>query len=126
MTRVRGALWHYTPLLILAVLWEAVTRTDLVSPYALPPLSSVIEALYRLLGDDLVQQTALSVLRGVAGLAAAMVLGTVIGVLMAWSIPARLLIKPSNKRPVRLPAHKGREHVRVENNHSSNGPGGSE
>ena len=94
MTRVRDALWHYTPLLMLAVLWEVVTQVNLVSPYALPTLSSVIVALYRLLGDDLALQTALSVLRGATGLAAAMAFGTVIGVLMAWSIPARLLINP--------------------------------
>jgi ABC-type nitrate/sulfonate/bicarbonate transport system permease component len=94
MTRVRDALWHYTPLLMLAVLWEVVTQANLVSRYALPTLSSVIVAFYRLLGDDLASQTALSVLRGAAGLAAAMALGTVIGVLMACSVPARLLINP--------------------------------
>jgi len=94
MTRVRHALWHYTPLLMLAVLWEAVTQANLVSPYALPTLSSVIVAFYRLLADDLAQQTALSVLHGIAGLAAAMAFGTIIGVLMAWSVPARLLINP--------------------------------
>ena len=94
MTRVRDALWHYMPLLMLAVLWEVVTQANLVSPYALPTLSSVIVALYRLLGDDLALQTALSVLRGATGLAAAMAFGTVIGVLMAWSVPARLLINP--------------------------------
>jgi ABC-type nitrate/sulfonate/bicarbonate transport system permease component len=94
MAKARDILWHYTPLLILAVLWEAVTEAHLVSPYALPPLSSVIFALFRLLGDDLVLQTTLSVVRGAAGLAAAIVFGTFIGVLMAWSVPVRMLANP--------------------------------
>jgi len=94
MMSVRSTLWRYTPLLLLALAWEAVTRTHLVSQYALPTLSGVIASLVHLMADDLAYHTSLSIMRGAAGLAAAIVLGTAAGVLMAWYRPVRLLVKP--------------------------------
>jgi NitT/TauT family transport system permease protein len=94
MMLVRSTLWRYTPLLLLALAWEAVTRTHLVSQYALPTLSGVLASLVHLMGDDLAYHTSLSIMRGAAGLAAAIVLGTAAGVLMAWYRPVRLLVKP--------------------------------
>jgi NitT/TauT family transport system permease protein len=81
-------------LLLLALAWEAVTRANLVSQYALPTLSGVIVSWLHLLQDDLAYHTSLSIMRGVAGLAAAVVIGTAAGVLMAWYRPVRLIVQP--------------------------------
>ena len=40
--KVLTALWRYSPLLLLAAVWEAVTQAHLVSQYALPTLSGVL------------------------------------------------------------------------------------
>ena len=87
-------LWRYTPLLLLAAVWEAVTQAHLVSQYALPTLSGVFSSLWTLAGDDLSYHTSRSVARGAIGLGAAVVFGTTAGVLMAWYRPVRLLLKP--------------------------------
>lgn len=92
--KVLTALWRYSPLLLLAVLWEAVTQAQLVSQYALPTLSGVLSSLWTLAGDDLTYHTSRSILRGATGLGCAVVLGTTAGVLMAWYRPVRLLLKP--------------------------------
>ncbi len=43
-------LWHYLPLVILAIVWEASVRLGLVSTAVLPALSDVLVAWWRLLG----------------------------------------------------------------------------
>ncbi len=87
-------LWRFTPILILAVLWEAVTRLGLISEFALPPLSAVIVSFFRLLADDLGFHTARSISRGGAGFLSAAVIGVSAGVLMAWYRPVRILLHP--------------------------------
>jgi NitT/TauT family transport system permease protein len=94
MMMVRSVLWRYAPLLLLALLWEIVTRTQFVSPNVLPTLTSVMDSFFHLLADDLAHHTLLSILRGAAGLGAAIVVGTAAGVLMAWYRPVRLFVKP--------------------------------
>ena len=94
MTLVRATLWRYAPLLLLALAWEAATRMQLVSQYALPTLSGVVASWWHLMQDDLAYHTALSLVRGATGLAAAVVLGTAAGVLMARYRPVRLLVQP--------------------------------
>lgn len=89
-----ASFWRYTPLLILALAWEGVTEANLVSPYVLPKLSAVLVALARMAQDDLAYHLALSLMRGLAGLAAAVLVGVTAGVLMARYRPVRLLIKP--------------------------------
>ncbi len=94
MNRVATTLWRYTPVLILALAWEAVTQAHWVSEYALPTLSSTLEALWNLSFDDLWYHTMLSVARGAAGLGVALVVGTAAGIFMAWYRPVRILVKP--------------------------------
>jgi NitT/TauT family transport system permease protein len=91
---LRLQLLRYTPLLLLAVIWEASTRAGLVSPYVLPPLSGVVASLFHLMQDDLAYHTGLSLARGAAGLGLAIVFGTAAGVLMATYRPVRLIVKP--------------------------------
>lgn len=93
MTMLR-MFWRYTPLLLVAIAWETITRTHLVSPSVLPPLSLVLITLVNLLRDDLAYQTALSLMRGAAGLSAAVLVGVALGTLMAWYRPIRLVMKP--------------------------------
>jgi len=88
------AISRFAPLLILALVWEGATRAQLVASSVLPPLSDVITSLIRMLSDDLAQQLAASLLRGMIGLGLATAFGTAIGVLMAWYRPFRQIVKP--------------------------------
>jgi NitT/TauT family transport system permease protein len=90
---IHGTL-RFAPLFLLAIAWEGLTRTHVFSPSMLPPLSAVLESLFHMLRDDLVYQTSLSIMRGAAGLGAAILIGVPLGVLMAWYRPMRLIVKP--------------------------------
>lgn len=86
---------RYAPLLIVAVLWEVVARSGLVSSAALPPLSTVAASWFELLRDgDLTQNGLASIYRGAAGLALAVVIGSVLGFLMAGSRAAERIVNP--------------------------------
>ena len=75
---------RYLPLLILALLWEAASRSGLIDRATLPPLSAVIRAWWTLLaGGDLLANTLSSLQNVAAGLALAILIGIVLGVLMA-------------------------------------------
>ena len=93
--RMTGVLPRYTPLLLLAVAWEAVSRLGVVSPAALPPLDNVAAAWFDLAASgDLWTNGVASITRGAAGLGLAIVCGSAIGVLMAWYLPVRVVINP--------------------------------
>jgi len=75
----------YLPLLLLALLWEAIVQLGLISRDLLPSLSDVLAAGWKLLREgDFWTNGASSLWRGGAGLAAAIVIGAVLGILMAW------------------------------------------
>lgn len=94
-TRFAALLWHYTPLLLLALAWEGVTRLGLISPLALPALDKVASAWWKLAaGGDLTTNTIVSLSRAAAGLGLAVVLGIALGVLMAWYKPVRAFFNP--------------------------------
>jgi NitT/TauT family transport system permease protein len=93
--RLLNGLWRYTPLVILALIWEGVTRLGLVSPLALPSLDKVMTAWWGLAaGGDLTTNAIVSLSRGAAGLGAAIVIGTTLGVTMAWYRPVRTVFNP--------------------------------
>jgi len=88
-------LLRYVPLLILAAAWEACSRLGLVSSLALPPLTDVVSSWIDLLRDgDLLTNALPSLYRLAAGLALAIVIGTVLGIAMAWWKPVNILIAP--------------------------------
>lgn len=87
-------LWRFTPLLLLAAVWEAVSRFGLVSEYALPAFSDVVAAFSRLAEEGLWEHTAQSLYRGGAGFVSAVVVGVLAGVLMAWYRPLHILLNP--------------------------------
>lgn len=77
-------LWRYTPLLIVAGVWELLPRTGLVSPLALPPFSSILVAWWELAASgELWQPTIASLYRGFGGLGLAIGIGVPLGILMA-------------------------------------------
>jgi len=86
---------RYLPLLLLALAWEAVSRLGLVSSLALPPLTSVVAAGIDLVkSGELVTNGASSLYRAAAGLGLSIVIGTVLGILMAWWRPVNALVSP--------------------------------
>jgi ABC-type nitrate/sulfonate/bicarbonate transport system permease component len=96
---IGASLWHGIvaayPLILLAVVWEAVARFGYVRPVFLPPLSVVLAQFWPLAaGGDLVQPLLISLYRAAAGLALAIVLGVAIGFLMARVRTVRWLLDP--------------------------------
>lgn len=89
------AVVRWSPLAIIAIAWELASRTGLISPQSLPPLSAVLAAFFQLLaGGDLLTNAAASLWRLAAGLGLAIVAGIATGALMAWSIPIRVIVNP--------------------------------
>ncbi|HTY68627.1 MAG TPA: ABC transporter permease [Alphaproteobacteria bacterium] len=87
--------WRYTPILLLVLIWEAGTRLGIISKWALPTFDSVAVAWFDLLeSGDLIVNGAASLMRGAAGLGLAIVIGAVLGILMAWIKPVRILFNP--------------------------------
>ncbi len=92
---LRAGLWRYTPILLLALAWEATTRLGLVSPLEMPALDQVLTAWWSLMASgDLVSNGAISLARGGAGLGLAIAIGVPLGVLMAWYKPVRTIFNP--------------------------------
>lgn len=89
------ALIRYSPLIILALAWEAISRLGLVSQLALPPLTDVVTAWIDMIKDgELVTNGLTSMYRAFAGLALAIVIGGVLGIAMAWFKPVNVLLAP--------------------------------
>lgn len=83
------------PLLILALAWEFISRTGLVSGSALPSLVKIGEAWWGLARDgDLLTHGAASAWRVGAGLFCAIVIGAALGIGMAWWRPADMVLGP--------------------------------
>src|SRR5476649_528687 len=88
-------LYRYLPLVLLAVLWEAAARLELVSSSALPPLSDIVVSWIDLIKTgELVGNTGASLYRAAAGLLLAVVIGTLLGIGIAWSKPINVLLSP--------------------------------
>ena len=92
---MKQSLIRYLPLLLLAIAWEVVARLELVSAQALPPLSEVIAAGVAMVKDgELVTNGASSLYRAGAGLALAILIGSMVGIAMAWWKPVNVLVAP--------------------------------
>lgn len=92
---MRSALTRYLPLVLLALAWEIVARFGLVSALALPALSDVVIAWWGLLKTgELISNGSDSIYRAAVGLSLAVVLGSTVGVFMAYSRPVHILLGP--------------------------------
>src|SRR5262249_12028041 len=89
------ALIRYSPLLLLAIVWELASRFELVSTTALPPLSEVVTAWIDMLkSGELLTNGLSSLYRAAAGLALAILFGGALGIVMAWWKPVNTLVSP--------------------------------
>jgi NitT/TauT family transport system permease protein len=90
-----NVLVRYSPLLILALAWEAAARLHLVSSLALPPLTDVVQAWVELVASgELVSNGLSSLYRAGAGLALAIAVGSALGIFMAISRPVNAMLGP--------------------------------
>ena len=90
-----SALRRYLPLLLLALVWEAAPRLGMIDPGAMPALSTVAVAWWDLLRSGDLASNGLSSLQNLsAGLALGIVVGTSLGVVMAWYKPLDELVHP--------------------------------
>src|SRR5260370_20739740 len=90
-----NVLVRYSPLLILALAWEAAARLHLVSSLALLPLTDVVKAWVDLLwSGELVSNGLSSLYRAGAGLALAIAVGSALGIFMAISRPVNAMLGP--------------------------------
>jgi len=90
-----NALVRYLPLALLAIAWEAVSRLGLVSGSALPSLSDVVRAWIDLVKDgELLSNGMSSLYRAAAGLGLSIVIGSLVGIFMAWWKPVNVLAAP--------------------------------
>ena len=86
---------RYSPLLLLALMWEALVRTGIISELILPPFSDALKGWWELAADgDLFLQAGASLRRAASGLALAIMLGTTAGILMAWNPKIRVFVNP--------------------------------
>ena len=77
--------YRYAPLVLLAVAWELVARFELVSTSALPPLTSVFVAWFEMLtSGELLKNAGFSLYRASIGLLLALLVGSGLGIAMAW------------------------------------------
>jgi ABC-type nitrate/sulfonate/bicarbonate transport system permease component len=89
------ALLRYSPLLLLALAWELSSRLGIVSSLALPPLSEVVVSWFDLIrSGELITNAGASLWRAGAGLTLAIVIGAVLGIVMAWWKPVNVLVSP--------------------------------
>jgi NitT/TauT family transport system permease protein len=95
VSAIAAASYRYLPVLLAAALWEGLTRAGVISELVLPPLSGVLASWVTLFEDgEIFYHTGASLLRGAAGLSLAIVIGTTLGILMAWIMPVRVVFRP--------------------------------
>ena len=88
-------LLRWSPLFLLAAAWEAAPRLHLVDPQSLPPFSSVMLAMWGLAkAGDLLANAIPSLLRLVAGLGLAILVGVPLGAAMASFRPVQVIFAP--------------------------------
>ncbi len=95
MTGSLNFLIRWTPLLILALAWEAAPRLGLINPETLPALSTVLAALWGLIkSGDILANAIPSLMRLVAGLGLAVIIGVPLGAAMATFRPVQIVFAP--------------------------------
>lgn len=94
-TWVRGVAAPLYPIAVLAVAWELIARSGLVSERLMPTLSHIFAALYaELLSGQIPYHAGISLTRALSGFGLAIVVGILLGVLMARSRIFEALVEP--------------------------------
>ncbi len=89
------AILRYSPLLVLALAWQAAWYFELVSSSALPSLVDVGKQWLEMLqSGDLTRNAVASLYRGGAGFLLAVVFGGALGMAMAWWSPLNRMLSP--------------------------------
>ena len=84
------------PLLVLVVGWEATSRSGIVTPFLLPPISAVLERVWQdALSGELAVNLGLTLFRSLVGFAIAGVGGVVLGILMTRQKLVRWFFDPT-------------------------------
>jgi ABC-type nitrate/sulfonate/bicarbonate transport system permease component len=92
---VGWAVARAAPVLLLALAWEAVGASGIVTPFQLPRLSAVMARIWTDAVDgDLVVNTALTLYRALVGFAIAAAGGVLLGLAMARNGAVRWLLDP--------------------------------
>jgi len=80
-----GFVKKWYPLILLICVWELVSRTKMVDPFYLPPFTLSMKALLEglFVNGDIWLHIEMSLFRAVAGLISSIIVGTIIGLLMA-------------------------------------------
>jgi ABC-type nitrate/sulfonate/bicarbonate transport system permease component len=90
--------WRYAPwlsVMALAVAWEGVAASGIVTPFMLPRLSDVAERIWSdALSGELLQNLRQTLFRSLAGFGIAAAAGIVLGVLIARNRSVRWLLDP--------------------------------
>ncbi|GIX48635.1 MAG: ABC transporter permease [Candidatus Tectimicrobiota bacterium] len=90
-----GRLWRGVPLLVLALLWEGLTRGGLLPPEVLPPLDRVLERWAAFWwGGDLLPHLVTSLWREATGFSLSVAVGVPLGIGMAWVPRLRRACEP--------------------------------
>jgi len=93
--RVVRAVLYFYPLVLLALVWEGIARSGLVRPLFLPPLSALPATAAHLYHEGaLVAPLLVSLYRAFAGLALALVIGSVVGIGMSRNRALRWFAEP--------------------------------
>jgi ABC-type nitrate/sulfonate/bicarbonate transport system permease component len=86
MPALRSAAASLFPLLVLMILWEALSRSGWVSSRLMPSVTLIAQAFYdELLSGQLVFHASASLFRALTGFSLAVVVGVILGALMARS-----------------------------------------
>ncbi|HXE88566.1 MAG TPA: ABC transporter permease [Hyphomicrobiaceae bacterium] len=92
---VGRAIARAAPILLLALAWEALAASGVVTPFQLPRLSAVLARIWTdAVAGDLALNTALTLYRALAGFLIAAVAGVVIGMAMSRNVAVRWLFDP--------------------------------
>jgi ABC-type nitrate/sulfonate/bicarbonate transport system permease component len=105
---VRSPLFGMMLILVLIILWELTGTNGWISPLSLPPISAVVQTLWRLLlSGEIPMELFASLERMFAGYFIGAALGVLIGVLMGSFRPVYYLLEPITEilRPIPSPAY---------------------
>lgn len=86
---------RYSPILIIALVWEVLPRIGIVSEEILPPVTRILASGAGLFASgDIYHHAGMSLFRAFSGLIAAVAFGVVAGIAMAWFRPVRIVLNP--------------------------------